>query len=46
MRLLGLFCTFMTDVRSIIQSIGREHLLAWTSYQQTEEPVAGFAGSE
>jgi hypothetical protein len=46
MRSLDLFRTLMTDVRSIIGSTGRKHLLACTSYQKTDEPVPGFTGSE
>jgi hypothetical protein len=46
MRSLFLYCTLMTDVRSIIGSVGPRHSLTCTFYEQIEEPASGFAGSE
>jgi hypothetical protein len=36
----------MADAGTIIRSIGRAHLLARTPYEQTDETVTGFTGSE
>ncbi len=44
MRLLDLYCTFMTGVRPNIWSGVRAHVLACDS--QTEVPMSGFTGPE
>jgi hypothetical protein len=46
MLLTGLNCTFATNVRPIIRSADRAHMLACGSYGQTKEPVPGFTGPE